>query len=56
MTNEPTDTERLDFFDKQVRAYGTHYHEGNAWEIEGQFRNVRDAIDCLMKLEKPNDN
>lgn len=40
------DAERLDWLDREKWAYGfADVHEGNRWEIEGPFKNVRAAID-----------
>lgn len=42
------DSARLDRLDQEREAYGTSFHEGNRWTLDGQFATVRDAIDAAM--------
>lgn len=43
------DRERLDQLDKLGYAYGFQdVHEGNRWEIDGPFSNVRSALDAAI--------
>lgn len=45
------DAARLDRLDEEREAYGTSFHEGNRWMLDGQFATVRDAIDAAMSKE-----
>lgn len=47
----PSDTDRLDWLDKQVRAHGMEVHESNSWTIEGAYGTLRAAIDAEMAAE-----
>lgn len=42
------DSARLDRLDQEREAYGTSFHEGNRWTLDGPFATVRDAIDAAM--------
>ncbi|WP_426103161.1 hypothetical protein [Pseudomonas sp. PSPC3-3] len=42
------DSTRLDRLDQEREAYGTSFHEGNRWTLDGQFATVRDAIDAAL--------
>lgn len=45
------DAARLDWLDREKWAYGfADVHEGNHWEIEGPFKNVREAIDAALSI------
>lgn len=40
------DAARLDWLERQSKSYGFEgIHEGNAWEIYGAYRSIREAID-----------
>lgn len=47
------DKTRLDRLDSECESYGTHYHEGNRWVIDGPFATVRDAIDAALDEVRP---
>ncbi|HGO9515751.1 hypothetical protein [Pseudomonas aeruginosa] len=42
------DVERLNKLDALCEAYGFEgIHEGNRWMIDGPYRDIRAAIDCI---------
>ena len=57
MSETRTDTERLDWLDKQVQAVGSPCgteHIANAWGIEYPSSSIREAIDVQMDAaERP---
>lgn len=50
--SEPTDTERLDWLDKQrepMTQNAGHEHIGNMWGVVGQCEIIREAIDAARR-------